>query len=78
LAIIVLPQPGGPYNSTPLGGVSWCSQGREGAESRAAPLPGDEAKFLVFAGTIVERRCRRRVIHSVDTIEPVGLCESDP
>ena len=25
LAIIVLPQPGGPYSSTPFGGARWCS-----------------------------------------------------
>ena len=28
LAISVLPQPGGPYSSTPLGGRSWCSRNR--------------------------------------------------
>ena len=28
LAISVLPHPGGPYSSTPLGGRSWCSRNR--------------------------------------------------
>ena len=28
LAISVLPQPGGPYSSTPFGGRSWCSRNR--------------------------------------------------